>query len=143
MAGQQGGYRQPSNPAPVSGPGALSKRTDGGPMAGPNPAQAPKYMPGLEYGQGGNMAQQKAAPIAGAPSAPTAQVPQVVPLSAPTQRPNEPVMAGVDRGPGPGSEALITPNPARSISHVVRQAAKNDPSGDYELLWQQLANRGL
>ena len=40
-----GGYQQPTNPAPVSGPGALSKRTDG---AG-QPAQ---YMSGLPYGQG-------------------------------------------------------------------------------------------
>lgn len=26
-----GGYRQPADPASVSGPGALSQRTDGGP----------------------------------------------------------------------------------------------------------------
>ena len=34
MANGRGGYRQPSNPAPVSGPGALSKRTDGGAVEG-------------------------------------------------------------------------------------------------------------
>ena len=143
MANGQGGYRQPSNPAPVSGPGALSQRTDGGAMAGPMPAQSPKYMPDQPYGQGGNMAQQQAAPLAGAPAVPTAPAPQVIPLNAPTMRPNEPITSGVDRGPGPGSEAVITPNPVRSISHVVRQAAQNDPSGDYEMLWQHLANRGL
>jgi len=27
----RGGYRKPGNPAPVSGPGKLSRRTDGGP----------------------------------------------------------------------------------------------------------------
>ena len=60
---QQGGYRQPSNPAPVSGPGALSKRTDGGPIDGLKPStQAPKYMPGLGYGKGGeNMANEQSA----------------------------------------------------------------------------------
>ena len=42
----QGGYRKPENPAPSSGPGALSQRTDGG------PAQGAKYIPGLPYGQG-------------------------------------------------------------------------------------------
>jgi len=42
----QGGYREPSNPAPVSGPGALSQRTDGG------PTQGAKYISGLPYGQG-------------------------------------------------------------------------------------------
>jgi len=30
----RGGYRQPNNPAPVSGPGALSQRTDGGATEG-------------------------------------------------------------------------------------------------------------
>ena len=53
----QGGYRKPENPAPSSGPGALSQRTDGG------PAQGAKYIPGLPYGQGQETyAKQTAAP---------------------------------------------------------------------------------
>ncbi len=40
---EQGGYRAPSSPAPVSGPGALSQRTDGG------PTQGAKYVSGLPY----------------------------------------------------------------------------------------------
>jgi len=141
MAGDQGGYRQPSNPAPVSGPGALSKRTDGGAVDGMQP-QAPKYMPGLGYGKGGeNMANQQAAPLAGAPVTPPA--PTVVPLSAPTQRPNEPITAGVDRGPGPGSEAIQVPNMAISPSHTLRTIAQNDPTGDSELLYRSLLSRGL
>ena len=55
MANGRGGYRQPSNPAPVSGPGALSKRTDGGAVEGMT--QAPKYMAGMRYGMGGNKEQ--------------------------------------------------------------------------------------
>jgi len=43
---EQGGYRKPNNPAPISGPGSLSQRTDGG---GTQPAT---YVPGLPYGQG-------------------------------------------------------------------------------------------
>ena len=35
MANGHGGQRTPANPAPVSGPGALSARTDGGPTAPP------------------------------------------------------------------------------------------------------------
>jgi hypothetical protein len=140
---QQGGYRQPSNPAPVSGPGALSQRTDGGAVDGmtpPTPTQAPKYMAGLGYGQGGNMQQQQAAPLAGTPEVPPMPV---VPLAAPTMRPNEPVTAGVDVGPGPGSEALTVPNMAVSPSHVIRQLAQNDPTGDSELLYKALLARGL
>lgn len=34
IAGQHGGYRRPGNPASVSGPGALAKRTDGTPAIG-------------------------------------------------------------------------------------------------------------
>ena len=138
MAEQHGGYRQPSNPAPVSGPGALSQRTDGGAVEGMQ-TQAPKYMPGLGYGKGGeNMANQQAAPLAGGP----APVP-VVPLSVPTQRPNEPITAGIDRGPGPGSEAIQVPNMAISPSHTLRTIAQNDPTGDSELLYRSLLSRGL
>jgi hypothetical protein len=147
MAGQQGGYRQPNNPAPVSGPGALSQRTDGGAVDGMQPAQtqAPKYMPGLGYGKGGeNMANQQSAPLAGSP---TPQMPAptmpAVPLSAPTMRPNEPITAGVDFGPGPGSEAIQIPNQAMSPSHTIKRIAQADPSGESELLYRALLDRGL
>ena len=146
MAGQQGGYRQPSNPAPVSGPGALSQRTDGGAKDGMQPAtQAPKYMPGLGYGKGGEqMKQQQAAPLAGNPMpAMPAPTVQAVPLSAPTQRPNEPITAGIDRGPGPGSEALQLPNAAISPSHTIKRLAQADPTGETELLYRALADRGM
>jgi hypothetical protein len=36
----------------------------------------------------------------------------IVPLTAPTRRPNEPVTAGVDSGPGPGSSILGMKKPA-------------------------------
>ena len=139
MANTHGGYRQPANPAPVSGPGALSQRTDGGAKDG---MQAPTYMPDLGYGKGGeNMANQQAAPLAGTP-APT-PAPTVVPLTAPTQRPTEPITAGVDFGPGPGSEAVQVPNMAVSPSHTIRTLAQNDPTGDAELLYRALLSRGL
>ena len=51
MAGNEnsGGYRQPMNPAPVSPPGALSQRTDGGAMDGmTQPAQS---YSGFAYGE--------------------------------------------------------------------------------------------
>ena len=43
MAEQHGGKRTPRNPAPVSGPGRLSRRTDGG------PAQVNAQMTGRRY----------------------------------------------------------------------------------------------
>lgn len=99
MAGK-GGYQAPNNPAPVSGPGALSQRTDGGPAD----TQAAKYVSGLPYGEGqAMMNMQQAAPMAAAGmSAPA----PIVPLNAPSQRPEEPVTAGANAGPGPDMSSL-------------------------------------
>jgi hypothetical protein len=97
-------------------------------------------MPGLGYGEGGNMEQQGGAAIAGNPVPAT---PAPVPLSAPTMRRNEPVTAGVDVGPGVGSEAIKIPNMAVSPSHTIKQIAANDPSGAAELLYRALVDRGF
>lgn len=95
MAGK-GGYQKPNNPAPVSGPGALSQRTDGG----PGDRQAMRELPDAAYGeQKANLEIQGGAPMAAAPA------PQAIPLGAPSQRPDEPVTAGNPLGPGVGPEA--------------------------------------
>jgi hypothetical protein len=112
MANGHGGPRTPSNPAPVSGPGAMSQRTDGQPIT---------YIPGGEYGEGQELIDlQRGAPLAEA-SSPTAgadyqpQGPAVtpVPLGAGTAYPDEPITAGVDVGAGPGSEVMGLPNQDR------------------------------
>ena len=134
---QQGGYRKPANPAPVSGPGALSQRTDGG------PAQGAKYMSGMPYGQN-TMEQQTAAPMSGGspmPSAPEVEMP--TPLFAPTTRPNEPITSGIDLGDGPGSYALGSlPNTQQTVFNILQRVADNDPSGDTELLYRMLEDKG-
>ena len=144
MADNRGGYRQPNNPAPVSGPGALSQRTDGGAVEGMQaPAtQAPKYMAGLGYGKGGNMEQQSGAAMAGSdiPNMPT----PMVPLTAPTTRPEEPVTTGINLGAGAGTEAMpVLPNITNSASNVFRRIAQFDSSGDSELVFRKLADSGL
>lgn len=113
----RGGPRTPANPAPVSGPGALSQRTDGGP--GKQPIRTPTGMP---YGEGGALAQlQKGAPLAASPggntpvsppggAGPAGPPPNVTPFGAPSQQPGTPVTAGAAAGPGPGPEALGIPN---------------------------------
>jgi hypothetical protein len=108
-----GGYHPPRNPAPSSGPGALSRRTDGG------PSQPMRDLPGGEYGDGKEFRElQRGAPLpqatpsaAPAPPAPSSapDVP-VVPLNAPSARAGEPVTAGADAGAGPGMDALGLPN---------------------------------
>jgi hypothetical protein len=88
---QHGGYRRPSRPAAVSGPGALSQRTDG--------AQPRMDLPDARYGEQARFQEvQAGAGMAQAGPAP-------VPLDAPTTRPEEPVTAGAALGPGIGPEA--------------------------------------
>lgn len=107
----RGGYRKPNNPAPVSGPGALSQRTDGG----PGDKQAARYISGLPYGEGQQMMDiQQSAPMAAAPGiessrmamSPGQAAAPIIPLTAPSSRPNEPVTAGINLGPGPDSSSL-------------------------------------
>jgi hypothetical protein len=130
----QGGYRKPENPAPISGPGALSKRTDG------SPTQGATYMPGMPYGEN-TYSQQTAAPMAGRPEMPKMEMP--TPLMAPTTRPNEPITSGIDRGDGPGSSALGTlPNVEPTILNILQRIAENDSSGDTELLYRMLEDKG-
>jgi hypothetical protein len=106
-----GGPRKPASPAPVSGPGRLSRRTDGG------PGQVQRSLPNAEYGeQGFYSAIQSGAPLAlaegaltpssGATGTASPSPMPVTPFNAPTQYPGQPVTSGADIGPGFGSDAL-------------------------------------
>lgn len=88
-----GGYQPPANPAPVSGPGALSQRTDGG------PSQPRMQMPDAAYGEQADFqAIQGGAPMAASPGIPGG--PGLPGLLDPTQRPSEPLTTGVPVGEG-------------------------------------------
>lgn len=94
-----GGPRTPANPAPVSGPGALSQRTDGG------PGQAMRDLPDAAYGEQADFQEiQAGAPMAADPMMdPRMAPPSASPppgLMGPTQRPNEPLMQGAPMGEG-------------------------------------------
>lgn len=135
---QQGGYRKPENPAPSSGPGSLSRRTDGG------PAQGAKYMSGMPYGEN-TMAQQTAAPMSGGspmPSAPEVSMPMPTPLMAPTSRPNEPITSGIDAGEGPGSSVLNLPTAQPTLATTLRRIAQFDNTGEAEMLYAAIAEYG-
>jgi hypothetical protein len=139
--GQSGGYRQPMNPAPVSGPGELSQRTDGGAVDGmTQPAQ--RYS-GFAYGENqGLEEQQTSAPMAGGGM--PFSLANVVPLDAPTMRPDEPLTAGINMGDGPGTEAMreLVPNRAPSLVDTIRHLTQFDPSGDAELIYRTLIDQG-
>ncbi len=144
MAEQQGGYRRPSNPAPVSGPGALSQRTDG---------QGAKYMAGGQYGEGQEMMDlQTSAPMSKAPEQPRMRQPrsgrQVVeegmrptPLFAPTERPDEPITAGAPFGPGPGP-SNSSASAGASVSDSLAKFIPYDESGYIQRLYRMAQARG-
>ena len=91
----------------VSGIGNKSKRTDQNPSK-----QAMRYYAGGSYGEGqATLDQQRSAPMAGKPAKVTtpkvspgklAQLPQVTPITAPTERPEEAPEVGMPFGAGPG-----------------------------------------
>ena len=116
-----GGYRRPTNPAPVSGPGALSQRTDGGPAA--------TYIPGMPYGEGQEVYDLQTSAQMGSPAAQprmrsgnNTQPSGIVPLGAPTQRPDEPLTEGNPLGPGAGPEVLpLAPSPGAKDVKIIAQ----------------------
>ena len=140
-------------------PGALSRRTDGGVAS----KQAQRYISGMpNYGDGQDLANlqaqapMSASSIQGQKMTPSqvaqaasngqsqgqAQQMPVTPLTAPTQRPNEPVTAGSPLGAGPGPEALgIHPSQVmqggQSAKSLVQTLASH-PDASPEL--QQLAS---
>lgn len=156
-----GGYRKPTNPAPASGPGRLSKRTDGG------PGQKLMVAPGMPYGdRQGLLDQEKTsamsqadnitpAPIAaggGAPAPAMGGGYSGAPFGGPTMRPNEPVTAGVDIGHGPGQEAIIAPpagiapQPQRGsgvMAAMFQKLSASDMTGALAPLYQAALTRGV
>ncbi len=131
----RGGYRQPNNPAPVSGPGALSARTDGGATEGMTQPQ--QDYTGFTYGQNGSTnTMQGEADMAGNPFAMRA----LTPLTAPTERPNEGMTFGIPFGDGPNT--LNLPNSKPDIYNVLKDIAQYDRTGDTELVLRMLDDSG-
>jgi len=128
MSESWGGARTPSAPAVVSGPGAMSARTDGGVM---NPAEP-------EYGERQALENlTSAAPTASGASAsagvgsPVDMLAGITPLGAGTQMPDEPITAGAARGAGPGVEALGLPTDQVGLN---KADAKAIPPGQKQAL---------
>lgn len=137
----RGGYRKPANPAPVSGPGKLSRRTDG--------AQPKMNMTGGKYGEATQLNElQSGAPMAQAPSGAEMQanapsMPAITPLFDPTQRPEEPITAGMPFGPGDNSIPGGNPFSQPGIKNVLEKALalNNDP--ELEVIYNYLRSRGV
>lgn len=148
MAGR-GGYQAPANPAPVSGPGALSRRTDGGPTQPIRNIQSNSYGEGVELR---NL--QAGAPMAATPAPAQGLTPADLAglLDRPTERPDEPLTAGAPFGPGPGPEALPYPQPVTEVAsgpepvdvtaELLRRAYRMNPTPHLRLQIEQLNQEG-
>jgi hypothetical protein len=120
--------------AGASGPGKFSKRTD---------------LPSSYYGEGVETAAIKSgAPLASTPDVRPSQAPAVpaqepiTPLFAPTQRPDEPITAGIDRGAGAGSEALMMNKSIVKLSDTLAAMLPYDTTGEIAVLYQEALSRG-
>lgn len=124
--------------AGASGPGKFSSRTD---------------LPSSYYGEGVETSAIKsqmplskttgsADDVGGRPANP---VTQVTPLFAPTQRPEEPITAGIDVGDGPRSDALMMNQMKQqeSLSQTLSQMLPYDTNGEIAALYEQALSRGL
>jgi len=120
--------------AGASGPGKFSKRTD---------------LPSAYYGEGVETAAIKSgAPLASTPDVRPSQAPAVpaqepvTPLFAPTQRPDEPITTGIDRGAGAGSEALMMNKSIVKLSDTLAAMLPYDTTGEIAVLYQEALSRG-
>lgn len=127
--------------AGVSGPGKFSKRTDG------------LSFESTEYGSGVENAANKAgAPLARTPDVrPTSrsemgmapsQMEPVTPLYAPSQRPEEPITAGIAMGPGPGPEIMGAAPIRIKTSDTLAKLLPFDDTGEIAILYQEALARG-
>lgn len=131
----------PMNPlAGPSGPGKFATRTD------QLRFQSPEYGAGVE-----NAAIKAGAPMAKSPDVrgttrtemnqAVDQAP-VVPLFAPTQRPEEPITAGIASGLGPGPEALGGRPVDTKLSDTLAALLPYDSTGEITVLYQMALSRG-
>ena len=124
----------------VSGPGSYAKRTD-------LKYQSPEYGAGVAYDaakSGAPLARTGGVKTSEAPAVPAGgdAVGQVVGLYDKTQRPNEPISAGVDVGPGAGSEALAMKPAVGKLSDTLAVLLPYDTTGEISVLYQNALSRG-
>jgi hypothetical protein len=124
-----------------AGPGKFSKRTD------------KLEMGSTAYGEGvETQAIKSGAPLAKTPDTRPARAGDVreaaaqgpvTELYAPSQRPDEPITAGIDAGPGPGASAMMMNPITEKLSDVLAKMIPYDQTGEIAILYQRAASRGL
>jgi hypothetical protein len=123
-----------------AGPGKFSTRTD------------KLELGSTAYGEGvETQAIKSGAPLAKTPDTRPARAGDVreaatqapvTELYAPTERPGEPITSGIDRGEGPGSNALMMQKAITKNSDILAKMLPFDTDGSIAILYQQAVARG-
>jgi hypothetical protein len=123
-----------------AGPGKYSTRTDN------------LQMGSTAYGEGvETQAIKSGAPLSTTPDTRPARAGDVreaatqgpvTELYAPTSRPNEPITSGIDRGAGPGSNALMMAKSSEKMSDILAKMLPYDTDGSIAILYQDALARG-
>lgn len=127
--------------AGVSGPSVYSKRTDIG---------TPEMKMGsIAYGEGVETdAIKSGAPLGKTPDAVSEPSDRLRPASTPLtglfamSDETRPITAGLDRGEGPGSEALMMNKSVIKLSDTLAQMLPFDTTGEIAVLYQEALSRG-
>lgn len=131
----------PMNPkAGVSGPGKFSTRTDKlemGSTAYGEGVETQAIKSGAPLAKTGDVRPARAGDVREAAT----QAP-VTELYAPTQRPDEPITAGIDMGAGPGSDVLMMAKSTAKTSDALVKLLPFDTTGEIGILYQQALARG-
>jgi hypothetical protein len=114
---------------------------------GQSGTQAAKYVSGLPYGEGQELMQtQQSAPLAAAPSIEQSNMPSglasaaasIIPLSAPSQRPDEAITFGANVGIGPGLSSLGLPSVTeKTVAQILSEVAQYDTTGEVRALYER------
>jgi hypothetical protein len=123
-----------------AGPGKYSTRTDN------------LQMGSTAYGEGvETQAIKSGAPLSKTPDTRPARAGDVreaamqgpvTELYAPSQRPGEPITAGIDMGAGPGSNALMMQKNMIKLSDSLAQMLPYDSTGEIAVLYQEALAQG-
>jgi hypothetical protein len=123
-----------------AGPGKFSTRTDKlemGSKAYGEGVETQAIQSGAPLAKTGDVRPARAGDVREA----AAQAP-VTELFAPTQRPGETITAGIDRGEGPGSNALLMQKANVKTSDTLAKMLPYDTDGSIAILYQQAIARG-
>jgi hypothetical protein len=114
---------------------------------GQSGTQAARYVSGLPYGEGQELMQtQQSAPLAAAPGIEQSRTPMasasaaasIIPMNAPTQRPDEAITFGADAGVGPGLGSLGLPSVTeRTVAQILSEVAQYDTTGEVRALYER------